>query len=172
MTLHNGKQLAQIIKESIDNFDITNRFKYSKPCINKQLISSESSFDQSVDDFIIEQLNDSESHDFIKDLTEFGMAAHYVDITSRGIRIRPINTNAMHAVMPAVIGGLKHDIVIVDDIEIKENIFSINRNQYQKGHSSEKRMELVDAIMFQELKKLPKENHPHGWYRKFEKKRF
>ena len=32
-------------------------------------------------------------------------------------------------------------------------------------------MELVDAILFQNQKQ-PKENHPHGWYRKFDKKRF
>ena len=31
-------------------------------------------------------------------------------------------------------------------------------------------MELVDAILFKE-EKQPKNNHPHGWYRKFEKKR-
>lgn len=167
MPSNETQRLAQIIKESIDNVDITSKFRSSEPCIIKgheSLTSNEISYDQAVNDAI---------HDFIEDLIEFGMGAHYVDITSRGIHIRPINQNAMHAVMPAVISGLKHDIVIVDDIESKENIFSINRNQYcRSSHSSEKRMELIDAILFQELKKQPKENHPHGWYRKFEKKRF
>lgn len=156
MTLHNGKQLAQIIKESIDNFDITNRFKSSKPCINKQLISSESSFDQSVNDFIIEQLNDSESHDFIKDLTEFGMAASHVTFdNNRGIHIQSINPVSMsYAFMPAVICGLKHNIIIADDISLAK-------------------MKEPDVLKFElpELEEV-KVNHPHGWYRKFEKKRF
>ena len=114
-----------------------------------------------------------DSYDLMaNDLINFGMAAHYVDITSRGIRIRPINPNEMHAVIPAVICGLKHDIAIVDDIEAKEKPFSANVVPfYSKNYASKQCMELVDEILFQE-EKQPKENHPHGWYRKFEKKRF
>ena len=58
---------------------------------------------------------------------------------------------AMHAVMPSVIGGLNHNIIIADDIGIKE----------------------PEVIFdFLEEQKQPKENHPHGWYSKFEKKRY
>lgn len=94
----------------------------------------------------------------------------------RGICIQSINPMDMHAgMMPAVISGLNHNIIVVDDIELakmKEQSFSINRNPfYPRSYTSKNTMELVDAILFQE-EKQPKENHPHGWYRKFEKKRF
>ena len=56
------------------------------------------------------------------------------------------------AVMPAVISGLNHNIMIVDDIEIKEP-------------------ELIQFDCCKEQKQ-PKDNHQHGWYRKFEKKRY
>ena len=66
------------------------------------------------------------------------------------VSIKSINPMNMHAViMPSVIGGLNHNIMIADDIEIKE----------------------PELILFQEQKQ-PKENHPHGWYRKFDKKRY
>ena len=89
----------------------------------------------------------------------------------RGIRIQPI----MHAVMPVVIGGLNHNIVIADDIKLakmREPSFSINSNPfYPKSYASKDTVEIIDAILFQKQKQ-PKDNHPHGWYRKFEKKRF
>ena len=157
MPSNERERISEIIREQIDSFE------FRRPYIikgNESLISNEISYDQAVNDAI---------HDFIENLTEFGMAAHYVDITSRGIHIRHINPNAIHAVMPAVIGGLKHDIIIADEIESKENIFSINRNQYQKCNSSEKRMKRINEDFFKE--KI-KKNHPHGWYRKFEKKGF
>ena len=175
MPTNDGQRLAQIIKESMDNVDIASKFKSSEPCIMKgheSLISNEISYDQAVNDAI---------HDFIENLTEFGMAAHYVDITSRGIHIRPINPNAMHAVMPAVIGGLKHDIVIVDDkyqpkyIDTAlehEKPFPIAGNPYsKKKHVTAEPLALIEKIKIPMLKQ-PKENHPYGWYRKFEKKRF
>ena len=150
MPSNETQRLAQIIKESIDNVDITSKFRSSEPCIIKgheSLTSNEISYDQAVNDAI---------HDFIEDLIEFGMGAHYVDITSRGIHIRPINPNAMHAVMPAVIGGLNHNIIIADDIKLA------------------KKMKEPGLIQFDCCKeqKQPKENHPHGWYRKFDKKRY
>lgn len=93
----------------------------------------------------------------------------------RGICIQSINPMDMHAVIPAVIGGLNHNIIVVDDIELakmREPSFPANRNTYYpRSYASKNTMELVDAILFQE-EKQPKENHPHGWYRKFEKKRF
>ena len=93
----------------------------------------------------------------------------------RGIHIQSINPMDMHAVIPAVIDGLNHNIIIADDIELakmKEPSFSINRNPfYPRSYASKNTMELVDAILFQE-EKQPKENHPHGWYRKFDKKRY
>ena len=42
---------------------------------------------------------------------------------------------------------------------------------YPRKYASRDAIELVDAILFQKEKK-PKDNHPHGWYRKFEKKRY
>ena len=69
----------------------------------------------------------------------------------RGIRIQPI----IHAVMPAVIGGLNHNIVIADDIKLAKI----------------KEPELIQFDCWKEQKQ-PKENHPYGWYRKFDKKRY
>ena len=93
----------------------------------------------------------------------------------RGISIQSINQMAMHAVIPAVIGGLNHNIIVADDIELakmREPSFSINRNPfYPRSYASKDTIELVDAILFQKQKQ-PKENHPHGWYRKFDKKRY
>ena len=83
---------------------------------------------------------------------EFGIAAEHISY-DRGICIQSINPMDMHAaMMPSVIVGLNHNIMIADDIEIKE----------------------PESIQFDCWKeqKQPKENHPHGWYRKFEKKRF
>ena len=145
--------ISEVIKEQVDNFE------FRKPCIIRgyELLISKTeskiiSFDQSVNNYIIEQLDDSETNKWIKDLTELGMAASYINYTPRGIRIQSINPMDMHAVMPAVIGGLNHNIIIADDIGIKEP-------------------ELIQ-FDFSEEKKQPKENHPHGWYRKFDKKRF
>jgi len=147
--------ISEVIKERVDNF----RFK--RPCIidgHEVLISKTESeiisFDQSVNDFIIKQLDDSETNNWIKDLTEFGMAASHVSYNNnRGISIKSINPMNMHAVMmPSVIGGLNHNIMIADDIEIKEP-------------------ELIQFDCWKEQKQ-PKENHPHGWYRKFDKKRY
>ena len=90
---------------------------------------------------------------------------------NRGIRIQPI----MYAVIPAVIGGLNHNIMVANDIELakmREPSFSINSNPfYPKSYASKDTVEIIDAILFQKQKQ-PKENHPYGWYRKFEKKRF
>ena len=144
--------ISEVIKEQIDNFE------FRKPCIIRgyELLISKTeskiiSFDQSVNNYIIEQLDDSETHKWIKDLTEFGMAASHISYDdNRGICIQSINPMGMHAVMmPSVICGLNHNIIIADDIEIKE----------------------PELIQFEEQKQ-PKENHPHGWYRKFEKKRY
>ena len=93
----------------------------------------------------------------------------------RGIHIQSINPMAMHAVIPAVIGRLNHNIMVADDIELakmREPSFSINSNPfYPKSYASKDTVEIIDAILFQKQKQ-PKENHPYGWYRKFEKKRF
>ena len=142
--------ISEVIKEQIDSFE------FRKPCIidgHEALISKTESeiisFDQSVNDYIIEQLNESETNNWIKDLTEFGMAERYITTcTPRGIRIQSI----MHAVMPAVIGGLNHNIMIAAHVEMKEP-------------------ELIQFDCWKEQKE-PKENHPYGWYRKFEKKRY
>ena len=168
--------ISEIIKERVDKFEL------KRPCIidgHEALISKTESeiisFDQSINDFIIKQLDDSETNNWIKDLTEFGMAASYITSTPRGISIQSINPMDMHAVMPSVIGGLNHNIIIADDIELakmRESSFLANRNTYYpRNYASKNTMELVDAILFQE-EKQPKENHPYGWYRKFDKKRF
>ena len=145
--------ISEVIKQQVD------KFEFKRPCIiegHEELISKTESeiisFDQIVNDYIIEQLDDSETNNWIKDLTEFGMAASYITSTPRGISIQSINPMAMHAVMPSVIGGLNHNIIVADDIGIKEP-------------------ELIQFDCWKEQKQ-PKENHPHGWYRKFEKKRF
>ena len=146
--------ISEVIKEQVDNFE------FRKPCIIRgyELLISKTeskiiSFDQSVNNYIIEQLDDSETHKWIKDLTEFGIAAEHISYDdNRGICIQSINPMGMNAViMPSAIGGLNHNIIIADDIEIKE-----------------------PEVIFDFLKeqKQPKENHPHGWYRKFDKKRY
>lgn len=87
----------------------------------------------------------------IKEIVDnFGFDDH------RGIHIQSINPMAMHAVMPSVIGGLNHNIMIIDDIELAKKM---------------KEPELIQFDCWKEQKQ-PKENHPHGWYRKFEKKRY
>lgn len=147
--------ISEVIKEQVDNF------RFRRPCIidgHEALISKTESeiisYDQSVNDFIIEQLNDSESHDFIRDLTEFGMAANYITTNElRGIHIQHISPASMHAVNHAII-GLKHNMIIVDDIE-----------------SSKIREPDILKFEFPKLEEV-KENHPYRWYRKFEKKRF
>ena len=72
------------------------------------------------------------------------------------------------------ISGLNHNIIIADDIELakmREPSFPANKNPYYpRNYASKNTIELVDAILFQE-EKQPKDNHPHGWYRKFEKNR-
>lgn len=146
--------ISEVIKEQVYKFEL------KRQCIidvYEALISETEleiiSFDQSINDFIIEQLNDSEIHNWIKDLTEFGMTASYITTyTPRGIHIQSINPMGMHAVMPAVIGGLNHNIMIADNVEMKE-----------PG--------LIQFDCWKEQKQ-PKENHPYGWYRKFEKKRY
>lgn len=112
--------------------------------INKEPCAIEDNYNKSDD--IIEEVV---SLDAIKNMCiELG----YYD---RGIRIRPINPLEMcYAEIQAVICGLKHDIVIVDDIYL----------QKIKGQE-------ILQFDFPILEKV-KENHPHGWYRKFEKKRF
>ena len=146
--------ISEVIKERVDNFE------FRKPCIIRgyELLISKTeskiiSFDQSVNNYIIEQLDDSETNKWIKDLIELGMAASHVSYDdNRGICIQSINPMGMHAViMPSAIGGLNHNIIITDDIEVKE----------------------PEVIFdFLEEKKQPKDNHPHGWYRKFDKKRY
>ena len=168
--------ISEVIKEQVDNF------RFRRPCImdgHEALISKTESkiisFDQSVNDLIIEQLNDSESHDFIKDLTEFGMAASHVTFDNhRGIHIQHISPMSMCCT--ATISGSKHDIIIADDIylaKMKEPSFQANIIPfYSRNYASKATAELIDAILLEDFRKTPKENHPHGWYRKFEKKRF
>lgn len=118
--------ISEVIKERVDNFG----FK----------------------DYIQEErLSTGAINEMLHNLTEFGMTARYITSINngKGISIQSINPMAMHAVMPSVIGGLNHNIIIADDIKIKE----------------------PELIQFQEQKQ-PKENHPHGWYRKFDKKRY
>ena len=194
--------ISEVIKQQVDNFE------FKIPCIidkhEASISETESeiiSFDQSVNDYIIEQLDDSETNNWIKDLTEFGMAASYITSTPRGISIQSINPMAMHTVMPSVIGGLNHNIIIADDIRMKEpeliqfeeeclfkekiSIDDINKFSkyyvdnflgkdvkiFKKYKVSKDTPQIIDAIIFQE-EKQPKINHPRGWYRKFEKKRF
>lgn len=144
--------ISEVIKKRIDNFEL----KDSK---------------------IEEQLSEEAINEMLHDLTEFGMAPGYITSINngKGICIKSINPIGMRAAMPAVIGGLNHSVVIEDDIELtkmKEPSFPANRNPYYpRKYASKDTMEIIDAILFQE-EKQPKENHPHGWYRKFEKKRF
>ena len=145
--------ISEIIKEHIDSFEL------KRPCIidgHEELISKTESeiinFDQIVNDEISKQILESGLHKSIESLMEFGIAAEHISYDdNRGIRIQPI----MHAVMPVVIGGLNHNIVIADDIKLAKI----------------KEPELIQFDCWKEQKQ-PKDNHPHGWYRKFEKKRF
>lgn len=144
--------ISEVIKERVDNFE------FKIPCIingHEELISETESeiisFDQIVNDEISKQILESGLHKSIESLMEFGIAAEHISYDDiRGICIQSINPMAMHAVMmPSVICGLNYNIIIADDIEIKE----------------------PELILFQKQKQQ-KENHPHGWYRKFDKKRF
>lgn len=124
--------ISEIIKERVDNFELK-------------------------DNTLEERLSIEAINEMLHDLTEFGMTTSYVTSINngKGISIQLINPMAMHAVMPSVIGGLNHNIIIADDIELAKM----------------KEPGLIQFDCCKEEKK-PKENHPHGWYRKFDKKRF
>ena len=167
--------ISEVIKEQVDNF------KFRRPCIidgHEALISKTESeivsFDQSVNDEISKQILKSGLHESIESLTEFGMVAEHISY-DRGICIQSINPMGMHAAMPAAICGHNHKIIVIDEIELakmREPSFPANRNTYYpRSYASKNTMELVNAILFQE-EKQPKENHPYGWYRKFEKKKY
>lgn len=100
-------------------------------------------------------MNKSATYDDISEVIKeqidnFGFDDH------RGICIQSINPIGMHAVIPAVIGGLNHNIIIADDIKLAKKM---------------KEPELIQFDCWKEQKQ-PKENHPYGWYRKFDKKRY
>ena len=66
--------------------------------------------------------------------------------------------------------------IYIDDInkfseDYVNNYLGKDVKIFKKHKVSKDTMELIDAILFQE-EKQPKENHPHGWYRKFDKKRY
>ena len=71
---------------------------------------------------------------------------------------------------------LSEEEISIDDINkfskyYVDNFLGKDIKIFKKHKASRDAMELVDAILFQE-EKQPKDNHPHGWYRKFEKKRY
>ena len=145
--------ISEVIKERVDNFELNNN-------IQEERLS-------------IEAINE-----MLHDLTEFGMTASYVTSINngKGICIQSINPMDMRATIPASIYGCNNKIIVVDEIELakmREPSFPANRNPYytRDGYPSRDTMELIDAILFQE-EKQPKDNHPHGWYRKFDKKRY
>ena len=144
--------ISEIIKELVDNFELK-------------------------DNTLEERLSIEAINEMLHDLTEFGMTTSYVTSINngKGFSIQSINPMAMNAVMPSIISGLNHSIIIADDIELakmKEPSFPANKNTYYpRNYASKNTMELIDAIIFQE-EKQPKDNHQHGWYRKFDKKRF
>ena len=122
------------------------------------------------DDIIEKQLSEESINKMLHDLTEFGMCANYIT-NNKGISIQSINPFDMCT----AIGELNCNDIVADDIELakmREPSFSININPfYPKSYASKDTVEIIDAILFQKQKQ-PKENHPYGWYRKFEKKRF
>lgn len=66
--------------------------------------------------------------------------------------------------------------IYIDDInkfseDYVNNYLGKDVKIFKKHKVSKDTMELVDAILFQKDKQ-PKDNHPNGWYRKFEKKRY
>ena len=147
--------ISEVRKERVDNFG------FKRPCIvdvHEALISETESeiinFDQIVNDEISKKILESGLHKSIESLMEFGIAAEHISYDdNRGICIQSINPMGMCTVMmPSVICGLNHNIIITDDIGIKEP-------------------EVIQFDFFKEQKQ-PKENHPHGWYRKFDKKRY
>ena len=150
--------ISEVIKERVDSFE----FKIL--CIidgHEELISKTESeiisFDQIVNDEISKKILESGLHKSIESLMEFGIAAEHISYDdNRGICIQSINPMGMCiAMMPSVIGGLNHNIIIADDIKLAKI----------------KEPELIQFDFLDE-KKQPKENHPHGWYRKFDKKRY
>ena len=101
-------------------------------------------------------LSKEEINEMLHDLTEFGIAVSHVSYdNNKGICIQSINPMDMHTAMPASIYGSNHNIMIVDEIELAKI----------------REQELIQFDYWKE-RKQPKDNHPHGWYRKFEKKRY
>ena len=109
----------------------------------------------------------------LHDLIEFGIAVSHVSYdNNKGICIQSIDPIDMSAAMPAVISGINHNIMIADDIEMREPSFPINIVPfYPRNYASKDTIEIIDKTLFQKQKR-PKDNHPNGWYRKFEKKRY
>ena len=144
--------ISKIIKERVDNFELK-------------------------DNALEERLSIEEINKMLHDLIEFEMTASYITSINngKGFCIQSIDPMDMCAVMPTSIYGYNNKVIVIDEIELakmREPSFSINRNlYYPRSYASKDNMELVDEILFQEDKQ-PKENHPHGWYRKFEKKRY
>ena len=114
------------------------------------------------DNALEERLSTEAINEMLHDVTEFGMNASYITSINngKGFSIKSINLIDMCTAMPESI--------------MREPSFPINVVPfYQRSYASRDTMELIDAILFQEEKqKKPKDNHPHGWYRKFEKKRY
>ena len=66
--------------------------------------------------------------------------------------------------------------ISIDDINkfskyYVDNFLGKDVKIFKKHKVSKDTPQIIDAIIFQE-EKQPKENHPYGWYRKFDKKRF
>ena len=66
--------------------------------------------------------------------------------------------------------------ISIDDINkfskyYVDNFLGKDVKIFKKHKVSKDTPQIIDEIIFQE-EKQPKENHPHGWYRKFEKKRY
>ena len=162
----NAKQLELIMNNKFETYDdiseirkeLVDNFEFKIPCIidgHEELISKTESeiinFDQIVNDEISKQILESGLHKSIESLMEFDIAAEHISY-DRGICIQSINPMDMRVATPAS--------------------FSINRNPfYPRSYESRDTVEIIDAILFKKDKQ-PKENHPHGWYRKFDKKRY
>ena len=143
-------EITSIIKERIDNFELKNDIPPE------------------------ERLSIEAINEMLHDLTEFGMAAGYITSINNGkgfcIKSIPIigfgelPYGFESAIRAATIDdpieilcGTEHQIIEA----IREQVGFRNEFEILNRYDIEKPM-LLES----------KENHPYGWYRKFEKKRF
>ena len=151
--------ISEVIKERVDNFELK-------------------------DDIQEERLSTEAINKMLHDLTEFGMTASYVTSINNGkgfciqsikperksMKIAIVGCDMMHrqyGLEAAIRAATGHTVEIVGGVEHQ----MIEAMREQVGFRNE--FEILNKYDIENpILQESKDNHPHGWYRKFEKKRY